>query len=245
MPLPPQQSTRERLLDAAEDLFAELGVGATSLRTLTGRAGVNLAAVHYHFGSKQALLDALVERHAVPMNAQRNAELDRFERDGPLGAAGVERLLWAYITPGLRELADRPGRTNALERVLSRIEAQPATEIETLFRRHFGQVTSRFVDALCVALPHLPREQVADRFRFAIGLITQLVAGGFSHDTIPQHPPSGAALLDRVGHAISFLVAGLTAPAVLPATAQPAAADHAHPVESDARARRGSEVAAS
>ena len=54
--------TRERLLDVAEELFAEKGIAATSLRTLTTAAETNLAAVHYHFGSKNGLVDAVLDR---------------------------------------------------------------------------------------------------------------------------------------------------------------------------------------
>ncbi len=71
--------TRERILDAAEELFAEKGIVATSLRVLTKAAGVNLAAVHYYFGSKEALLDAVLERRAEAVNLERLASLARLE----------------------------------------------------------------------------------------------------------------------------------------------------------------------
>src|SRR6056297_1114628 len=63
--------TRERILDAAEFLFGERGFESVSLRDITGRAGANVAAVNYHFGSKEKLVDAVVVRHAVPINDGR------------------------------------------------------------------------------------------------------------------------------------------------------------------------------
>ncbi|MCH6551326.1 MAG: helix-turn-helix transcriptional regulator [Planctomycetes bacterium] len=78
--------TRERLLDVAEELFAEKGIAGTSLRTLTKAAETNLAAVHYHFGSKEALLDAVFERRAGPMNV-----------DAPVSASMIDS--WPPVTP--------------------------------------------------------------------------------------------------------------------------------------------------
>ena len=75
----PQHETRTRILDAAEELFMQHGFEGTSMRLLTAKAGVNLAAVNYHFGSKDALIEAVFRRRLDPMNAERIAELDRLE----------------------------------------------------------------------------------------------------------------------------------------------------------------------
>src|SRR5207302_4593568 len=77
----PQHETRTRILDAAEELFMLHGFEGTSMRLLTSRAGVNLAAVNYHFGSKDALIEALFRRKLDPMNTARIAELDRLETE--------------------------------------------------------------------------------------------------------------------------------------------------------------------
>ena len=75
----PQHETRTRILDAAEELFMQHGFEGTSMRLLTAKAGVNLAAVNYHFGSKHALVEAVFRRRLDPMNAARLAELDKLE----------------------------------------------------------------------------------------------------------------------------------------------------------------------
>ena len=74
-------ATKDRILDAAESLFMEHGFEATSLRSITAAAGVNLAAVNYHFGSKEELFQAVLTRRLDPMNQERVDLLDRFERD--------------------------------------------------------------------------------------------------------------------------------------------------------------------
>ena len=72
-----QPDTKQRILDVAERLFATRGFHATSLRAITRAAEVNLAAVNYHFGSKDALLEAVMLRRLGPLNEIRQARLDQ------------------------------------------------------------------------------------------------------------------------------------------------------------------------
>ena len=72
------RGTRERVLRSAETLFAERGFEIVSLRDITGAADANVAAVNYHFGSKEKLIDAVIERHVVPINEERMELLNRF-----------------------------------------------------------------------------------------------------------------------------------------------------------------------
>ena len=96
--------TKLTILDTAERLFADHGFGATSLRNIISEAEVNLAAVHYHFGSKEALIKAVLERRIIPLNLERLRLLDLAEADGAdatdfleriaeLGSAALSRLL--------------------------------------------------------------------------------------------------------------------------------------------------------
>src|SRR5437763_16807197 len=92
---PVEAGTRESLMDAAESLFAERGIPAASLRAITERATANLAAVHYHFGSKQGLVRAVFDRRLAPLNRERLTLLDRYEAEG----GGVEEVVRAFVAP--------------------------------------------------------------------------------------------------------------------------------------------------
>src|ERR1051325_10851408 len=92
-------ATRHRILDAAERRIAQQGVAATSLRQIIADAGVNLASVHYHFGSKEEMLDALIVRKAGPVNEERLAMLTRFEGEADPHPVAVERVLEAFLAP--------------------------------------------------------------------------------------------------------------------------------------------------
>src|SRR5919109_2080649 len=92
--------TRTRILDAAEELFMLHGFEGTSMRQLTTKAEVNLAAVNYHFGSKDALIEAVFRRRLDPMNAARIAALDDLEKEGR--APAPEAIIRAFVGPSLR-----------------------------------------------------------------------------------------------------------------------------------------------
>src|SRR5579872_1323308 len=95
-------STKDRILDTAERLFAENGYGATSLRSIIAAAGVNLAAVHYHFHSKEELLATVMRRRVEPVNRERLAMLEDAERAaGPAGPS-IEAVLTALLAPPMR-----------------------------------------------------------------------------------------------------------------------------------------------
>src|SRR4026208_1111742 len=103
----PQHETRTRILDAAEELFMQHGFEGTSMRLLTTKAGVNLAAVNYHFGSKDALIEAVFRRRLDPMNAARIAALESLEVAGrPLAPEAIIR---AFVGESLRMIEDARG----------------------------------------------------------------------------------------------------------------------------------------
>src|SRR3989442_356168 len=132
----PPHETRTRILDAAEELFMLHGFEGTSMRLLTSRAGVNLAAVNYHFGSKDALIEALFRRKLDPMNPARIAELERLEteaRGSPAGRAlSPEAIIRAFVGPSLRHMEDATGGGRNFIRLLGRTYTEPTKPIRVL-----------------------------------------------------------------------------------------------------------------
>src|SRR5689334_6672408 len=91
--------TKASILDTAERLFAERGYASTSLRTITSAAGVNLAAIHYHFRSKEALLEAVVSRRADAVNSRRLEILDQLRKDAGGRPLPLEQIFEAFLGP--------------------------------------------------------------------------------------------------------------------------------------------------
>src|SRR5258708_12075628 len=112
----PPHETGTGILDAAEELFMLHGLEGTSMRLLTSRAGVNLAAVNYHFGSKDALIEALFRRKLDPMNTARIAELERLETEAkrrpPVSggrALQAQAIIPAFLGPSPPPMGDPKG----------------------------------------------------------------------------------------------------------------------------------------
>jgi len=191
--------TKTRILDSAEKLFGLKGIEETSLRDITTDAQVNLAAVNYHFQSKESLTDAVIARRVEPVNRRR---LEMLDAAGP--EATVEQILTAFLTPALEI------RLESVVPMLGRIMSNPLF-VDRVYRRHFAIISERFRAALGQALPALSREEVMWRQIFMVGAMTHLMAVG---QILPAITGGACDISDRpavVQHAVRFLAAGFRA----------------------------------
>src|SRR5260370_10432201 len=140
--LAPKVETKQRILDSAERLFAEHGSEGTSLRTIIADAQVNLAAIHYHFHSKEALWEAVIIRRLGPINDERLRLLDACERDANGGRPSLEAVLEALIAPAVRVGADR-ARGKTLRRLVGRLLSDEKSGVPHTAMKHFGVVMCR------------------------------------------------------------------------------------------------------
>ncbi|UCF66752.1 MAG: TetR family transcriptional regulator [Acidobacteriota bacterium] len=162
------KETSQRILDVAEQLFAEHGFDATSLRAITKEAGVNLAAVHYHFGSKEALVEQVFARRLGPLNRRRLELLDRAEAEAG-GTPCVETILECFYAPALRTFTRPESGHGHFMRLFGRTFTEPNEQMRNMFVEQFGEVVRRFSAALSRALPHLPAEHLWWRMHFMVG----------------------------------------------------------------------------
>lgn len=214
-PEPSRPPTHEAILDAAEALFAEGGIERSSLRAITRRAEVNLAAVNYHFGSKEGLVQAVFERRLAPMQAERMERLAAC-----LAAADpprVECLLRAFLEP-VTVFLNGEGSGGSVgagrfARLMGRALHEPSGDTRELLMQLFRPAVEGYTDAFAEALPHLAPEEVYWRFHFTVGTLAQTVSLGdvahrFSGGACD--PRDAAAVLD---HMVRFLEAAWRAPA--------------------------------
>lgn len=203
------KDTRDRLLDAAERRFAATGFAATSLRAVTGEAGVNVAAAHYHFGSKSELLRAVFARRMAPVNAERLARLDALEAR-PGCPPSVEAVLDALLTPALALAARHP----EISELGALIHSEPAAEVRGLLEEVFGDVQRRFTAALRRGLPDLEEAAIELRLLFAIGAMVHLIA---------QCAPAQIDPARARAELLAFLAAGMRVAARSPSSPDPGA----------------------
>ena len=210
-PVKPQHETRTRILDAAEELFMQHGFEGTSMRQLTARAGVNLAAVNYHFGSKDALIEAVFKRRLDPMNAERVAALDALEKDGP-ALASVD-IIRAFVVPSLRLIEDAKGGGRNFIRLLGRTYTEPAKAVRALIGQMYAPTMERYTRALERALPQMPPDELVWRMHFMFGTLAYTLAATDTVQLIAGCKPEDrydARLLEE--RLTVFLAAGLHAP---------------------------------
>lgn len=211
-----QAGTKDRILDAAEELFAERGFRETSLRDITSRARVNLAAVNYHFQSKDALIQAVFARRIGPVNQARMAMLDRFEAEARGGPVPLENILRAFLEPVVKNEKAVPP---SFRRLFGRAYGEPGELFTQIVNNHFGQARLRFAAALRRTLPDEPIESLFWKVNFTIGAMAHLLAGNPERiGTIS----GGAVLHLDTNTAVERLIAFVTAGFRAPGLAQPA-----------------------
>ena len=207
----PQHETRTRILDAAEELFMLHGFEGTSMRLLTTKAGVNLAAVNYHFGSKHALIEAVFRRRLDPMNVARIAELEKLVAEDRTDSP--EAIIRAFITPGLRLMEDAKGGGRSFVRLLGRTYTEPNKAVRQLIGQMYAPAMQRYKAALERALPQMPREELVWRMHFMFGTLAYTLAATDTVQLIAGCKPEDrydARLLEE--RLTAFLAAGLNAP---------------------------------
>ncbi len=194
--------TKEKILDTAERLIGERGYAATSLRHIIAEAGVNLAAVHYHFGCKEDLLDAVVVRKAAPVNEARLARLERVEAEAGSGRLEVDKVLEAFFLP----TAEMASRSPEFVRLMGRMHAEGM--MPGIIEKHFEATVMRFVTALRRALPELPEEELMWRVHFMVGAMAHAICSAPMLPRMAGHPEGMEPRMQRL---VTFLGAGFRA----------------------------------
>jgi len=212
------EDTKTMILDAAERLFAEHGFAATSLRNIIAEAGVNLAAVHYHFGSKEALIKAVLERRIVPMNEERLRMLDLVEARGGASAIDLEGVVEALIGPPLRLRGKDKDKKSGdyFMKIIGRTFAEADSRLKEMFFAMFEQIAQRFFPAFKRSCPNIPPETLFWRCHFVIGAMAHTMCDKESVEYYAKgvcDPNDVERIIDEL---VQFSTAGLKATPRLP-----------------------------
>lgn len=225
-PTTDNRDTRERILDAAEGVFMACGYDGASMRQITGDAGVNLAAGHYHFGSKEALFQAVLNRRLHVLNEERLRVLDELEATAAGAPLKPSQVLDAFFGTLLRMAIVQGPRGQTFLRLIGRTLTEPSEFIRTALSAEFADVLERYKAALFRSLPEVPKEEIVWRFHFMLGATSYAIAGVDTLRLVTDWQ-TGAADddLERLApRLMSFLLGGLRAPlpaAVFPPVPQP------------------------
>lgn len=204
--------TKSRILEATELLFIEFGYEAMSLRQITARAKVNLAAVNYHFGSKEALMQSVLGRRLDPLNTRRQALLTACEARWAQHLS-CEHVLGALFVPALQMARSPDDGGPAFLRLMGRVYSDPSSFVQGYLLGHYAPVFDRFFEAFARALPGLPRAELGWRLHFSLKALAGVLAGDDINNLLPMFtqgkPMTDATLLARL---TALVVATLNAP---------------------------------
>ena len=156
--------TEELILNAAEELFAEQGFEAISIRDIVSRAGVNVASINYHFGCKKDLIITVLKRRTEKMNRVRLERLGYIK-----DKKNLEEIMEAFISPAFDLSRDTKNRGHLFLKLAGRIMGESNPEIRKALEDVFEEVIEKFMQALKVACPKLSNEELSHKFFFVIG----------------------------------------------------------------------------
>ncbi|MBE0659339.1 MAG: TetR/AcrR family transcriptional regulator [Bryobacteraceae bacterium] len=206
--------TSERILDAAEGLFATQGIRGTSLKEITEQAEVNIAAVNYHFRSKDALVREVYQRCFQPLNAERLRLLEDAESAAGEGSLALEQVLYALFEPMVR--AWQENRNFIL--LVGRLQSEPDPHLNVFVQGLYGSLIDRFLRAARRAAPDVAEAQLFFWIHFLFGGVVYTLIN--SQDMERMHP--GQNLIDTsdmfLQDLISFGTAGLRSRSQFPVT---------------------------
>jgi AcrR family transcriptional regulator len=203
-------ATRDALLDAAELLVAAHGYTTPSHRMIAGEAGTHVALVNYHFGSKEMLFEAALERRAPRLNAMWREALAEIRARAERSVGDVLRAWWK---PFAEVSMDREGQWGNYLCAFARLGN--AAEGETWYQRYFGIADREFLDALAEAMPHAPHDDVEAAFRYARALLSEVLlyrCGKMGQSCRPRGFRD-----DDVERTLRFVEAGMAGIAATPA----------------------------
>jgi AcrR family transcriptional regulator len=203
-------STKERILGAAESLFAQRGFDGASLRQLTTAAGVNLAAVNYHFGSKEKLVEQIFRRR---LDALNNSRLEALALVAGAETTTIEDVLAAFIRPALDLSHDETG--SLFMRVLARAFAEHDDTLRQFLSENYGHVMRQFTAEFARLLPELSKQELYWRIDLVSGALTHAMSG-FGMIQRKKDVTEVAHREQTAQHLIRFAAAGLSHPMVDP-----------------------------
>ncbi|WP_115718911.1 TetR/AcrR family transcriptional regulator [Gallaecimonas mangrovi] len=202
--------TKTRILDVAEQLFAEHGFNDTSLRLITSEAEVNLASVNYHFGSKKALIQAVIARYLDAFMPALKAEMDgQFAKE----QVQMQEVFGAFIGPLLALGEFRPGGTGTFMQLLGRGYTEKQGHLRRFITSQYGEALGAFMAVVKKATPGIPDNEVFWRLHFTLGTVVFTMASSMALTEIAESDFGEQNSIESLIHRlVPYLASAMTAP---------------------------------
>ena len=202
-------ATRQRLLESAQQLFAEQGFDRVSVRDITDRAGANVAAVNYHFRSREGLVEEVMERYINPINDERTERLEKLERRFGSKEAPLEEILDAFVRPFVTQVRRSEMSEMLFYRLMGRIFGEQGAELPKTVEEGFRRMLRRFMKAFARALPGLSQEELAWRLHFTVGSMLHTMAHADTLHRLTEGASGEPTMETTLSRFVHFSAAGL------------------------------------
>jgi len=204
-------NTQQKILDAAEHLFASSGFADTSLRQITSEAEVNLAAVNYHFGSKKELIQSVLQRYLSVLMPRLDQEFTRLLAEQKNVELNV--VLRVFVKPLLELNTVRAQGTRTFLQLLGRGYTDVQGHLRWFFNHHYGRVLDKFVLLVQQSCPQLPASEIFWRLHFSLGTIVFTMASNQALQEIAAADFNENVEIEGViQRLIPYLAAGIASP---------------------------------
>ena len=207
------KETVTKLLDVAEELFAESGFSGTTVRDISAKADINQALINYHFQSKQGLFKAIFERRAKVLVEERLSLLDAARQKVAGHAIPLRDLIYAFVFPPLR-IASESSSGRAFVKLQARLHNEPKEISQELRSSYYDKVSLEFVDELHKTLPHLSIESISWRLIFVMGLYIYVASKTGRIEVISRGRCVGSNLDQALPEILQFCESGFLAPVI-------------------------------
>lgn len=204
-----QSEPKRRLLDAAEQLFAEKGFESVSVRDVTQHAKANVAAVNYHFGSREGLIALVVTRYVMPVNEERLARLDGLEKKWPGRVVPVEELIEAFVRPLVGIVRKSELSERLFCKLMGRVFSLQAEALPQAVEGQMQVLIDRFSRAFGRALPGLSQEEVIWRIHFMCGVMIHMLLNQEMLHGLSKGASGNPSIESTLGRLVRFVAAGL------------------------------------
>ncbi len=203
--------TKTKILNSAEELFADQGFENVSIRAIINKASVNIAAINYHFGNKDELIFAVVKRRIMEVNNFRATGLEALQDEYQQKAIPVKKIIHAFIYPAFKHSNSDQKNGSRFLQLMGRIMSNTYPNLKSRVFEVFDPIAQDYLKELIKAMPQISAEEVSQKFYFTIGSMAHILLNHAETDCIKKSYTAERSLMKTAEDLIEFCSGGFQA----------------------------------
>lgn len=201
-------NTKTKILNSAEELFADRGFENVSIREIITKASVNIAAINYHFGNKEELIFAVVKRRIMEVNNNRTELLEELRVKYQTKPIPVKKIIHGFIYPAFMHSHGEKKNGSHFLKLMGRIMSNSYPNLKTRVFEVFDPIAQEYLSELIKALPQMPVSMVSQKFYFTVGSMAHVLLNHTNPDCIKKSLQGEKDLIQIAEDLIEFCAGG-------------------------------------